>query len=57
MCTDEPTPAEPKWIVSGLARASAVSSASVLAGRPGVATTTWGISATMVISFRSWAGR
>ncbi len=57
MCTDEPTPAEPKWTDSGLARARVVSSARVLAGSPGVATTTCGISATMVITFKSWAGR
>ena len=36
MCTDEPTPAEPKWTVSGWLLARAVSSAKFFTGSDGV---------------------
>ncbi|MCY1225532.1 hypothetical protein D9M72_377300 [compost metagenome] len=56
MCTDDPTPAEPKLMVSGCLRASATSCFRSLAGSAGWATTTCGISASTVTTFRSVAG-
>ncbi|MOA25882.1 hypothetical protein D3C78_1466340 [compost metagenome] len=56
MCTDEPTPAEPKWMLPGSFLASAVSCCRSLAGSAGEATTTCGISASTVTTRRSEAG-
>ena len=56
MCTDEPTPADPKWIVPGSFFAMSVNCLRSLAANKGVATTTWGISASTVTTRKSVAG-